>query len=179
MIKDIDFILDGAMHVKLSKFSDLRGDFIKTFHTDILKKNGIEFKSKEEFYSISKKHVIRGMHFQIPPFEHEKIVMCLNGTVRDVIIDIRKNSKTFGEYQSFELDVDKPSLLYIPVGFAHGFMSRTDNSLLYYKTTSVYNKDSDSGIRWDSFGFDWGCKNPIISERDQNFIKLGNFETYF
>lgn len=119
------------------------------------------------------------MHFQIPPHQHSKIVFCPKGAILDVIIDLRKNSATYGRYFATELSKQNHKAYYIPEGFAHGFKSLTEDAITYYLVSSEYSKEHDTGIRYDSFGFDWEVENPIISERDLSFVALKDFESTF
>ncbi len=155
--------------------SDLRGKFIKTFSYDFLKNLNLSFDLAEEFYSISNKNVLRGLHFQIPPFDHIKIVYCISGMVLDVVVDLRHKSKTFGKVFSFELTSEKSNVLYIDRGFAHGFYSLDNNSVMLYKTSTVYSPCHDSGILWNSINFKWPSKSPILSDRDKRFETFEEF----
>jgi dTDP-4-dehydrorhamnose 3,5-epimerase/CDP-3, 6-dideoxy-D-glycero-D-glycero-4-hexulose-5-epimerase len=119
------------------------------------------------------------MHFQLPPHQHAKIVFCPHGAILDVIVDLRKGSATFGQCFSHELSQENSLAFYIPEGFAHGFKALTDDALTYYLVTSEYSKDHDTGIRYDSVGFDWEVKNPIISERDLSFPGIDAFNSPF
>lgn len=160
-------------------FQDERGKFIKIFNKDIFKKYKMAFNFKESYYSISKKNVLRGMHFQTPPKDHSKLVYVTSGAILDVILDIRKKSLTYGKYISIELSDKNHKVVYIPRGFAHGFLSLKNNSCAIYSQTTTYSPKHDSGIRIDSFGMKWSVKNPIISKRDQNFPTFEKFETPF
>jgi len=171
--------IKGLKVIHTFHFQDERGSFEKIFNAVVFKKWGMTFDFKELFYSTSKRNVIRGMHFQLPPFDHEKLVFVLKGKILDVCVDLRKNSSTYGKYFYINLDEDTPVALYIPKGLAHGFRGLSDENIVFYLTTSVYSKEHDSGIRWNSFGFDWNCKEPIISERDKNFLPLAEFKSPF
>ncbi|MGJ8696844.1 MAG: dTDP-4-dehydrorhamnose 3,5-epimerase [Verrucomicrobiaceae bacterium] len=162
-------------------FEDERGNFVKPFHEGQLAGIGIEMEVREEFFSTSGKGVLRGMHFQLPPHDHAKIVYCITGSVRDVILDLRKNSPTFGQAVGVELSSKNRHCVYIPKGMAHGFLSLEDCSCLVYKTDSVHAPDSDSGILWNSFGFDWQLEDvdPIVSGRDQVHSRLEEFNSPF
>lgn len=175
----IELDIDGCYLIESKKFNDNRGGFLKTYHQIIYHQHGIKFDFAEEFYSLSHKDVIRGMHFQKPPTAHDKLVYCAVGAVNDVFLDIRKSSKTYGQFKKIELTSDNGRVLFIPKGIAHGFVSLTDNALMVYKTSTVHSPVNDAGIRWDSFGFDWMVEKPIISERDKNLPKLYDFETPF
>jgi dTDP-4-dehydrorhamnose 3,5-epimerase len=169
----------GLKIIYLDKFSDLRGDFLKVFNEEIFKKNDLDITYKENYFSISNKNVIRGMHYQIPPYQHTKLV-CLNyGAILDVVLDIRKESATYGQHFSVKITLERPAAIYIPVGCAHGFLSLEENTIVSYLQTSVYNSDCDCGIHYNSFGMDWNVKEPIISDRDNAFISLKEFETIF
>ena len=171
--------LNGCLQVELPFFQDHRGDFIKTHQESAFENFGINFKCVEEFVSTSSKNVIRGMHFQIPPYDHEKMVYCLNGKVRDVVLDIRIGSETYGAFETFELDGNSPTALYIPKGFAHGFASLEDNSVMLYRVSSEHAAAADLGIHWSSFGCDWGVSEPIVSGRDEGHKQFYNFESPF
>jgi dTDP-4-dehydrorhamnose 3,5-epimerase len=158
---------------------DARGQFFKTFHSDVFATYGLETKFLEEYFSWSKAGVIRGMHFQTPPHEHTKIVSCLVGSVMDVVVDLRKDSTTFGQSVQITLSAAQANMVYIPTGLAHGFGVLDGEALMHYKVSSLYAPENDAGIRWDSLGIDWGIKNPIMSERDQRFERLAEFQSPF
>lgn len=171
--------LDGVYIIEPHFFQDERGSLVKTFHKDTFIKNKMDFNFEESYYSISKKNVLRGMHFQAPPKDYAKLVYITNGTILDVVLDIRKGSPTYGEYISIELSGENHKMIYIPTGFAHGFLSLKDNSCTTYLQTTIYSPENDSGIRIDSFGMKWNVKNPIISKRDQSFPILEKCEPPF
>lgn len=171
--------IQGCLILQLNKITDHRGYFLKSFNHDFFAKHGLEFTVKEEYFSNSKQNVIRGMHFQTPPYEHDKIVRCLEGSVVDVVLDIRKESKTYGKFVRLNLSGAKDEMIFIPKGCAHGFLSLQDNSLMQYMVSSGYSKDNDTGILYDSFGLDWNCKAPIISDRDLSFSAFNNFNSPF
>lgn len=171
--------IEGLKVIHLNKISDNRGSFTKMFNEDFFKSNDLRTDMKESYYSISGQHVIRGMHFQTPPAEHTKLVFVNKGSIIDVVLDIRKNSATFGQYFTTNVTEDKPKLIYIPVGCAHGFLSLEDNTIVSYMQTSVYNKECDEGIKYDSFGYDWETNDPIVSVRDQSFVSLQDCKKLF
>jgi len=158
---------------------DKRGRFVKTFHKEMFMDNKLEHAFEEEYYSISKQGVLRGMHFQRPPHEHAKLVYCINGKVMDAVVDLRKDSSTFGEHIIFELSAEKANIIYIPRGFAHGFYTLSEEATLIYKVTSMYSPGHDAGIHWDSFDIKWPEKDPIVSSRDQNFPLFVNIDDIF
>jgi len=171
-------LLPQAWLVKLARIGDLRGVFVKTLSKSMLDKIGCQFELREEYYSESKKDVIRGMHFQTPPHDHVKIIYCVSGSVLDVLLDLRPGP-TYGKSCSTMLESSAPSLLIVPKGVAHGFRSLTDDALLVYKTSSEYSPEHDTGILWNSFKFDWGLDNPILSDRDTNQCNFKDFTTPF
>jgi dTDP-4-dehydrorhamnose 3,5-epimerase len=171
-MKIIETSLDGVFEVLNRKFEDSRGLFVKTFHEDSFKEVGLDTDFSESFYSVSKKDVLRGMHFQLAPHDHAKLVYVTAGEILDVAVDIRKNSPTYGQYFTLKLSSDNAKSLYMAKGFAHGFLTLSDSATVVYLTTTVHAPENDSGIRWDSFGFDWPLKSPIISNRDGNFNTL-------
>lgn len=179
LIKFIPTTLDGCLQIHPFFTEDKRGTFVKTFHTKIFSELGFPIIWSEEYYSYSYKDVIRGMHFQTPPYDHEKLVYCMHGRVLDVVIDLRKSSSTFGRHFAIELDSTHGSGLLIPKGMAHGFLTLSESAIVSYKVTSTYAPLNDSGIRWDSFGLDWGLTEPILSVRDQSHPPLANFDSPF
>jgi dTDP-4-dehydrorhamnose 3,5-epimerase len=172
--------IPGCYELEVDDFNDERGGFFKTFHIDLFKKKGLETNWREEYYSTSKKNVIRGMHFQTPPEDHNKLVTCLSGSVIDVIIDLRKDSPMFKKHIVFHLMAkSKNRMLYIPKGCAHGFLSLEDDTLMNYKVSTIYSPDNDKGILWNSFGFEWKTNNPIISNRDKCHPSINEFNSPF
>jgi dTDP-4-dehydrorhamnose 3,5-epimerase len=158
---------------------DERGSFVKTFHADEFAAQGLDNDFRESFYSESKKGVIRGMHFQLPPEDHSKLVFCTTGEVLDVILDLRKDSPMFGKAKSFSLSAENRDMLYIPKGCAHGFYTVSDIATVFYFTSTVHSKPHDTGIRYDSFGFDWPGLGHVLSARDKSFITLDEFDSPF
>lgn len=171
--------LPGAYFLTLPAFEDNRGAFIKTFQAHFFEQKNINFQLKESYFSLSRKDVIRGMHFQLPPHQHAKIVYCPYGSILDVIVDLRRNSPAYGKYYATELSETNHQAYYIPEGFAHGFKALTHNAMTCYLVSSEYDKKSDTGILYNSFGFDWLCREPLLSERDLSFPSLAAFETPF
>jgi dTDP-4-dehydrorhamnose 3,5-epimerase len=174
-------ILPGCFEVYPKVFEDERGRFIKTFHAPSFDALGLCTDFVEEYYSVSHKGVIRGMHFQLPPHDHFKLVYCSAGVVMDVVLDLRKGSPTFGRHAVFELSADKSNMIYIPKGMAHGFCVLSDNATMMYKVTSIYAPDCDYGIRWDSAEIDWPslCDISLLSDRDKSFVSLSDFDSPF
>lgn len=170
---------EGLFVLQTVNFQDNRGGFQKLFNYEFFETNGLDSDFKEIYYSVNKKDVVRGMHFQIPPYDHTKLVHVSRGRILDVVVDIRKNSATFGKCFSIELDDQKGQYLYIPKGFAHGFCSMEDGTIVNYAQTSCYNKECDCGISQNSINFEWPVKNPIVSGRDLTFPSLQEFNSPF
>jgi dTDP-4-dehydrorhamnose 3,5-epimerase/CDP-3, 6-dideoxy-D-glycero-D-glycero-4-hexulose-5-epimerase len=164
-----DTYIQGLKLIHLKEFKDLRGGFIKVFNHDFFAENGLETDFKESYYSVSEKNVIRGMHFQIPPAEHTKLVYVNCGSILDVVLDIRKESPTFAQFFKIKISSENPTLIYIPIGCAHGFLSLEEHSMVTYLQTSCYNNTCDKGINYNSFGMNWEIENSILSDRDLNF----------
>lgn len=174
-----DTVCKGVKLIHCFSSFDLRGGFTKIFNDADYKAAGIIPEIKETYYSVSNKNVIRGLHFQLPPYEHAKIVHVIKGSVIDVLLDLRKSNGTYGKAYSFTLSGGAPVALYIPVGFAHGFKTLEDHTLMLYQVSSIYEKKSDTGILFNSIDYDWGIENPIVSERDMSFGKFEDFDSPF
>lgn len=164
----------GVYHLAVPRFEDNRGAFNKILFAPHFESLGLRFDFRESYFSQSFAGVIRGMHFQVPPFDHAKLVTIVSGKALDVVLDLRSDSPGYGQAATFLLDASNPSSVYIPSGFAHGFAALSDCTLLY-NVTCEYAPRADAGIRWDSFGFDWPEKKPLLSDRDQAFIPLSEF----
>ncbi len=176
----IDEPLQGVKIFKPFVFEDTRGVFVKPFHEDQLVKLGIKFDVKEEFFSTSTNNVLRGMHFQLPPYAHSKLVYCISGKVWDVLLDLRPSSATYMKSVGFELSSQNRYCVYIPKGVAHGFLSQEDRTCLVYKTDVVHQPEFDAGVSWDSFAFDWPLADEvIISSRDETHPRLNDFVSPF
>jgi dTDP-4-dehydrorhamnose 3,5-epimerase len=171
--------LKGVYTILYKSFKDNRGEFVKTIHEDTFKVNGLDCNFTESFYSVSKKNVIRGMHFQFNPNQHDKLVYVITGRILDVVVDLRFESETFGQYFSVELSHENATGIFIEKGFAHGFLSLEENTVVEYHTTTSQVKNSEGGIRWNSFGFNWPVENPILSLRDSELADLDLNKRYF
>ena len=170
--------IDGCWLVELELKSDLRGRFVKNFRRDLFMERGLEANFVEDFYSVSNKNVLRGMHFQSPPHHHTKLVSCIYGNVYDVIYDLRETSPTYLKHASFRLCEDKPLLLYIAPGVAHGFYTLSEKAMVTYKTSTYHSPKNDMGFLWSSAGIAWPGRSPIISERDSKFPDIDNIGTF-
>lgn len=158
---------------------DDRGHFVKPFHKADFEANGLTSNLEESFYSVNSKNVVRGMHFQLPPHDHTKVVYCNHGSLLDVVVDLRKGSPTYGQYEVIPLTGQNYRGVYIPSGFAHGFEVLEDNTIMTYLTSTMHAPSHDGGIHMNSFGYKWGAESPITSERDKNFKSLDEFDSPF
>lgn len=155
---------------------DARGCFVKTFHRSSFAAGGIDIHFDELFHSLSHRHVIRGMHFQTAPHGIAKLVFCNYGEVLDVVLDIRRDSPTYGQHISLVLSAKNATAVFIPEGFAHGFLTLSDHAVVCYLQSGEYHAEADAGILWNSFGMDWAVEQPIISARDQQFMTLEAYD---
>ena len=170
--------LEGAFLIKLQVFEDERGFFLENYSAKKFKEAGIENVFVQDNHTMSvQKGVLRGLHFQKPPYTQAKLVRVTSGKVLDVIVDLRKDSKTFGQWQSFELSAKNFLVLFVPRGFAHGFCTLEENTEFEYKCDNFYAPESDSGIIWNDgdLKIDWPIENPILSEKDQKQQTFGEF----
>lgn len=171
--------IKGVFTIEANPFEDERGIFVKIFNRDEFRKQSLNVTFKESFYSTSKKGVIRGMHFHLPPKDHAKLIYVTSGAILDVVLDLRKGSPTFGKHASVELSAENKKMIFIPTGCAHGFLSLKDGSCTVYLQSSTYSKKHDAGIIYNSFEMDWKIKKPIISQRDLSFVAFKDFKSPF
>jgi len=161
--------IEGLLIIDGFRFNDIRGSLIKPYSNAFFEDSelNINLEFKETWFTKSHKNVIRAMHLQVGQFACEKLVSVIQGSVMDVILDLRKESKTFGKIFELELNENNSKTLYIPKGCAHGYKVLEDNTLTMYMATEVNVPKDDVGIKWDSFGYEWRLDNPIISVKDQ------------
>lgn len=171
--------IEGVYIVEQDVHKDKRGAFVKTFQRGFFESLGLECDFCENYYTRSHEDVIRGMHFQTPPHDHAKLVTVIQGTIVDVILDIRRGSPTYGKHVEIELSRENRRSIYIARGLAHGFGTLSESAIAYYMVTSEYAPDFDAGIRYDSFGFTWPIANPIVSDRDLAHPRFGEYVTPF
>ena len=170
----------GLVELTPRLFGDERGYFFESYNKNTFARLGLDLDFVQDNQSYSTPGVVRGLHFQKPPFAQGKLVRVLQGRILDVAVDIRKGSPTFGQYESIILDDKKCNMLWIPPGFAHGF-SALEESLVMYKCTNVYDKASESGIIWDddSIKIDWQVSDPNVSDKDKELKKIKELDFYF
>lgn len=155
-------------------FKDDRGFFMETYEKRAFESAGIHMNIVQSDHSKSTKGVLRGLHFQKEPFSQAKLVRCIKGEILDVAVDVRKNSKTFGKHVKFILSEDNKNMLYIPIGFAHGFLVLSDTAEVVYDVDNFYSASNEAGLIWNdkTVGINWGIQNPILSEKDKKWPKL-------
>lgn len=171
--------LAGCFELQPKAFQDARGRFVKVFHEQAFAAQGLETNFTEEYYSVSYKNVIRGMHFQLPPMDHVKMVYCVEGEVMDAVVDLRVGSPTYGQYALFDLSATKANSIYIPKGMAHGFCVRSEQAIMVYKVSTIYSPAHDGGILWNSASIPWPITQSILSTRDESFPRLDQFVSPF
>lgn len=162
-------------------FEDARGYFFESYSKDSFSKAGLALEFVQDNQSKSEKNVLRGLHFQNPPFAQGKLVRVISGAVLDVAVDIRKNSKTYGEHFKLELTESNKTMIYIPPGFAHGFLTLENDTIFSYKCTSIYNKEAEDAIFWndETLNINWGASDPKISAKDSVAKRFKELQTLF
>ncbi len=168
--------------IKPKVWGDERGFFLESYKKSLFVANGIPEEFIQDNHSESSFGVLRGLHYQLNPCAQGKLVRCCRGKIFDVAVDIRRNSPTFGTWVGYELSQENKQMLYIPAGFAHGFVTLSDKAELLYKTTGEYSAAHDRGILWNdpAIGIDWqGITEPILSAKDQSQPLLKDAETNF
>ncbi|OYT25511.1 MAG: dTDP-4-dehydrorhamnose 3,5-epimerase [Thermofilum sp. ex4484_82] len=163
--------LPGLVLIKPKVFEDERGFFLESYKKSDFEAFGITVEFVQDNHSKSKHGVLRGLHFQKKPFEQAKLVRCIKGKIFDVVVDLRRDSPTFGKHYSIELSEENKLMLYIPRGFAHGFQVLSKEAEIIYKVDNVYNPTYESGIIWNdpTLKIDWPIKKPLLSEKDKNW----------
>lgn len=168
--------LSGLFVVQADCYIDPRGTFVKYFADSVYSERFPDLHFVESFYSVSKRNVLRGMHLQVPPHDHIKLVQIIKGEVLDVVVDLRKDSPTCGGFYAMILRPGEGSVtgMLIDKGLAHGFLSLTDDSVLHYSVTTEHNPKYDTGIRFDSFGCSWETQmgTPVVSDRDLSLPRM-------
>lgn len=160
--------LSGVVLICPRVFPDDRGSFWECFKESEFQANGITDVFVQDNHSISTANVVRGLHYQNPPFGQAKLVRCLVGQIYDVVVDIRVGSPTFGQWEGFELSAENRNMLYVPVGFAHGFAVQTDSAEVTYKVSQEYHAAAEGGIVWNDpeLAIGWPIESPCVSQKD-------------
>src|SRR5690554_5406625 len=177
----INTFIEDLVIVQPRFFSDNRGYFFESYNYRDYEKNGLPMRFVQDNISKSQKGVLRGLHFQKPPYEQGKLVQVLKGEVLDVAVDLRRESPTYGQHFTIKLNEENKTQLYIPAGFAHGFATLKDETVFAYKCTNYYHKESEGSIYWNdkTLGIDWLIENPIVSDKDQIKNSFDNFISPF
>ena len=163
---------EGVYIIEIEKQIDERGFFARSWDKNDFEENGLNSKLTQCNISLNnKKGTLRGMHYQIKPYQETKLIRCTQGRLFDVIIDLRIDSKSFKKWLNIELNEENYKMLYVPEGFAHGFQTLEDNTEIFYQMTQNYMPNFANGIRWNDpmFNINWPIKEPILSEKDQRF----------
>lgn len=174
--------INGVFLIKPQVFKDNRGHFFESFNSKKFNEDiGLDVQFVQDNQSLSSKNVLRGLHFQHPPFAQAKLVSVIKGEVLDVVVDIRKESNTYGEYIIENLNEENHHQLFIPEGMAHGFLTLKDDTIFSYKCSNYYDQGSEDGIIWNdgSLKIDWKIKNPLVSEKDQLAQNFTSFVSPF
>jgi dTDP-4-dehydrorhamnose 3,5-epimerase len=162
--------LKGAYVIEIKKIEDDRGFFGRSFCRREMEEHGLKSDVMQANTSFShKKGTLRGIHYQVPPYEEAKLIRCVRGSIFDVIIDLREGSPTFMKWTGVELNADNYKMVYVPEGFAHGFLSLEDNTEVYYNVTAFYTPGAERGIRWNdpAFNIEWPLEPVVISKKDR------------
>ena len=173
--------IEGLIIIEPQIFKDSRGAFFESWNAKKFKQLGINEDFVQDNQSVSSKGVLRGLHFQNPPYAQAKLVRVIEGSVLDVAVDLRKNSPTYGKHFSVILSEQNNKSLFIPKGFAHGFLSLEDNTVFNYKCSDYYNKESEGSLLWndEDLKIDWQIDNPLVSKKDLQGDFFKNFKTKF
>ena len=172
---------EGLYKIQPSVFEDKRGFFFESWNQKKFRDQGLDSDFVQDNQSMSAANVLRGLHFQVPPWEQGKLVQVIQGSALDVVVDLRKDQPTFGKNYKIVLTAKEKNMLWIPPGFAHGFLTLEDNTLFFYKCTQLYNKESERAIAWNDplLNIDWGKENPIVSDKDNAAMNFRDFNSPF
>jgi dTDP-4-dehydrorhamnose 3,5-epimerase len=160
--------IGGVTLLEPRVFSDERGWFMELFKESTFREIGLPARFVQDNFSSSRRGVIRGLHFQVAPFEQGKLITCIRGTIFDVVVDLRLNSPTLGKWESMELSAENRLAWYVPEGFAHGFQALEDSSRVLYKCTTEYSREHEAGIIYNDteLGIPWPLPSPSLSQKD-------------
>jgi len=180
-MKLIETGIDSLLIVQSDVFHDSRGFFFEGYNRKTWAEAGLDLDIVQTNISESQAGVVRGLHFQNPPYAQGKLIRVLKGAVLDVAVDIRKGSESYGKHFAIELNEENKNALWVPPGFAHGFKTLRDNTLFYYDCTGAYHKESEGSLRWNDPDLDinWEIESPIISEKDAVAPSFKNFKSQF
>jgi dTDP-4-dehydrorhamnose 3,5-epimerase len=170
--------ISGLFIIEPQVFSDVRGFFLESYNQKLFADNGIDVAFVQDNHSRSSKNVLRGLHFQRPPFAQDKLIRVVSGEVFDVAVDIRPGSPTFGKFESVVLSADNHKMFFIPVGFAHGFCVLSESADFLYKCSNFYSKESEGGVMWNDpdIAIPWPVETPFLSPKDQSWPLIKNLK---
>lgn len=173
--------IEGLLVVQPKVFGDHRGYFMETYNEGAFRAAGLPTDFVQDNQSFSGKGILRGLHFQAPPYAQGKLVRVIRGAVLDVALDLRTASVTYGKHFAIQLTEENKTMVWIPPGFAHGFLTLADDTLFAYKVTGLYNKESEGGILWNDpdLGIAWGIDQPVLSDKDLILPRLADFNSPF
>jgi dTDP-4-dehydrorhamnose 3,5-epimerase len=173
--------IEGVVIIEPDVYFDDRGYFFESYNRDKFRELGLEMDFQQDNESRSAKGVIRGLHFQVPPFDQGKLLRVTSGSAIDVAVDLRKASPTYGKWTSILLSADNKLVFWIPGGFAHGFAALENDTVFNYKCTNVYNKECERTILWDDpdLNIDWQVNEPLISMKDRQAVRFRDFISPF
>jgi len=173
--------INGLIIIEPKVFKDDRGYFFESYKKELFEKNGIVENFVQDNQSLSQQNVLRGLHFQKPPFAQAKLIKVIQGKVLDVAVDIRKKSNTYGQHFAIELSAENKKMFYIPKGFAHGFLTLEYNTIFSYKCSNYFNAPSEASILWNdkSLNISWQVKQPILSKKDKQSLQFNQFVSPF
>lgn len=162
-------------------YPDDRGYFFESFQKEKFREIGLHASFVQDNESLSARYVLRGIHFQYPPYTQGKLVRVVRGSVQDIAVDLRQGSPTFGKWYSVLLDSTSKTMMYIPEGFGHGFLTLEDDTIFQYKCTNYYNKESEGTILWNDpvLGIQWEARQPVISSKDLTGMQFKDFDSPF
>ena len=177
----IESLLPGLLLIKPQVFEDHRGHFFESFREDVIQQHAPGVQFVQDNQSLSNKGILRGLHFQIAPHAQGKLVRVIKGAVLDVALDIRKSSPTYGQFVAVELTGQNFQMMYIPPGFAHGFVTLEDQTIFAYKCTDYYHPELEGGVLWNSpeLNIPWNIQNPTLSAKDRVLPTFSEFESPF
>ena len=172
--------IPGLVLIEPHAFEDERGFFMETYHRKDFEKAGIPQVFVQDNHSRSKKNVLRGLHYQIEPMAQGKLVRCVRGTILDIAVDIRKQSPTFGKWVGTNLSGENKLVLWVPRGFAHGYLALEGNTEVLYKTDEFYSPEHERGIIWSDpdIAIKWPVETPIVSKKDAKFPTLKHADAF-
>ncbi len=180
-MQTVTTLFRGLLIFEPRVFNDERGYFLETWNKETFINAGVPYDFVQDNQSGSVKDVVRGLHFQLPPYEQGKLVRVLAGAVLDIAVDLRKKEPTYGMYFAMVLEASKNQILFIPPGFAHGFRTLANDTVFSYKCTNVYNAASERAILWNdpALNINWGITDPLLSPKDKSAQLFNDFDSPF